>query len=699
MNFGNPWDFRPLSVVGGVFFSMMTHDSKELLRDFSRNRSEEAFRALVRQHSPVVYGTALRKLGGNRAAAQDVTQEVFTLLARKANRLESVVLGGWLYRQACRRAANHVRSESRRKRRESAAMESLAISTAPEVAESLTAELDNALLALPAEDRDALILRFFEGKEFKSLGSTLGLSEEAARKRVTRALERLGGNLKRKGIATGSLSLGQTMSGFGETEIPSNLASRVTKQALRAGAASAFAPALSFIMPLAAGVIVTSLIAGSLPSSLASTPPPTVTPTATGERRNAKSSESPQDLSLEEMIVGLRRVLSKPSHSLTSLQLGVMLEGIGFARIPEFIRLANDRMTPAERVSIYPRLLEKWLAADPKAAMDFVLLENIGKQVDPHHTTNLLNNLFESWVRKDRGASESWLLENWGNPVLREKAFEDTLRNFLMVKLVDERFAHEGVASVFELIHQLPATDQTAALDGIAGKNTRTASWQRGDPRKWIEVHHALKGLPDARLGRELMRSFWAKLSRERPDDVIGIQNTMDPSDRFDVSLGWLGVTTRPGEHTRLLSGFSVASTPVTDQDQREAAALAAGLAAGFSRDQAMGEIGRVLIETRGREEFFKWFDSQPDGMDIDDTLSAKARELAYSSGWTHGQEMIAVDWARRISNDGLRLQLCRGAFRKGMARTPDAALAYLKSEGLPPDLAAEFQSILNEAP
>jgi hypothetical protein len=446
-------------------------------------------------------------------------------------------------------------------------------------------------------------------------------------------------------------------------------------------------------------VIVTSAVAGSLLSSVGSASLPQFTKPATGERRNVNPVESPQDLSLEGMIVALRRTLSKPSHLLTSLQLSVLLEGIGFAQIPEFIRLANDRMTPLERVSIYPRILEKWLAADPMAAMDFVLLENVGKQVDPHHTTNLLNNLFESWVRKDRGACESWLLENWENPVLREKAFENSLRNFLMIKLVEERFAHEGVASVFELIRQLPAADQTAALDGIAGKNTWTASWQRGDPGKWMDFHHALKGLPDARIGRELMRSFWTKLSRERPDEVIGIQKTMDPSDRFDVSLGWLGVTTRPGEHTRLLSGFSVASTPLTDQDQREAAALAAGLAEGFSKDQAMGEIGRVLIETRGREEFFKWFDSQPDRIEIDDALSAKARDLAHSRGWSQGEEMIAIDWARRISNGELRLQLCRGAFRKGLSRTPDAALGYLKSVGLPPDLAAEFQSILNETP
>jgi DNA-directed RNA polymerase specialized sigma24 family protein len=77
---------------------MNAPDSGQPLREFSRNRSEQAFRELVRDHSPMVFATALRKLGGDHAAAQDVAQEVFTLLARKAHRLGSVVLVGWLYR-------------------------------------------------------------------------------------------------------------------------------------------------------------------------------------------------------------------------------------------------------------------------------------------------------------------------------------------------------------------------------------------------------------------------------------------------------------------------------------------------------------------------------------------------------------------------------------------------------------------------
>lgn len=677
---------------------MMTDDPKSLLRDFSRNHSEEAFRALVRQHSPVVYGTALRKLGGNRAAAQDVTQEVFTLLARKAPRLESVVLGGWLYRQTCRRAANHVRTESRRKQRETLAMESLATSTSPAVAESLAGELDDALLALSEKDRDALVLRFFEGKEFKRVGCELGLTEDAARKRVTRALERLAGNLKRKGITAGTLALGQTMAGYGRTEVPSSLASRLTEIPLRAGATSPFLSALSFVMPVVAGVVVTSVVAGSLPSSEATVSRPPIHSTGPETRRIVISSDFAKELSLEEMLVELRRTLSKPRHALTSLQLSVLLEGIGISRTPDFILLANERMTAAERASIYQRLLEKWLAADPKAAMDFVLSENIGKQVDPQRGTNLLNNLFETLARTDRGGGEAWLLENWENPVLSAEAFQGTLRNFLMVKLVEERFAHEGVASVFELIGKLPPGDQAAALDGLTGRNPWTESWRRGNPRKWMELHHAIQQFPDVGLRRELSRNFWTSLGSERPDEVRELMRAADPMDRFQISLGWLGVNHLPGEMTPTLAGYTQRSIQVTDHDQREAAALAAGLAAGLTRAQVLSEIGRVLIDQHSGS-FFQWLDAHQGQVDLDDEIAAQVRKLANSNVWTTGGECVAVEWARRISDDDLRSQLSRGAFRMALSRSPDAALAYATSADLPSDLAAEFESILTGTP
>lgn len=675
---------------------MMTDDTKELLRDYTRTRSEEAFRAMVRAHSPTVYGTALRKLGGNRAAAQDVTQEVFTLLARKAHQLESVVLGGWLYRQACRRAANHVRTETRRRRRESLAMENQVTASSSE--DFPTEELDDALLALPQKDRDALILRFFENKEFRALGTTLGLSEEAARKRVSRALERLAENLKRRGVPVGSVSLGTAMQGFGATPVPATVISHVSENAQRAG--SAFNPA-SLLIPIAAGVVATSLVASLMePSSKKSSKPTTVSSQTVENRPRSAPAAAPQTTSLEQLIIEVQRVKSKPNNSLTALQLRLLFERIDPGIVPDFIRLANDRMSAAERAAVYPRLLEKSLAAAPKATMDFVLIEDVGKQADAYGGSNLLNNLFTKWVGTDRPASESWLIENWENPVLREPAFQVSLRTFLMTKPVEDRFVNNGVASVLELVHEIPALDdQAVVLQGIAGMNPWHTGWAQGNKQKWLDFHQALKDFPDARLSGRLLRNFWKTLSAERPQETIEMQAAMEPMDRFQVSLGWMAVRTKRDKQTPTLSGFTVQSTPIADSDRREAAAVEAGLAAGLTKAQVMAEIGRVMVDATNRTDFFKWFDAQEDMSGMDDTLAEKTRDAAKKTGWTHGEEMIAVDWASRISDPELRLKLCRGTFRMSLARTRTIALAYLKDPTLPTDLAEAFQSILDETP
>ena len=243
---------------------MMTDDSKALLHRYSSERSEEAFRDLVRKHSSLVYGTALRKLAGDQTAAQDVMQEVFSLLARKASRLDGVVMSGWLYRQTCRRAANHVRAENRRRQREKIAMESMTSPAENPATPDLSRELDDAMLGLPAADRDALVLRFFDENDYQTVGRSLGITEEAARKRVRRALDRLGETFKRKGIVISGGLLETTMSGFGGTPVPTALISQVSANALKAAPAFGAAGLLSLFKPIVAGLVVASLAAGSI---------------------------------------------------------------------------------------------------------------------------------------------------------------------------------------------------------------------------------------------------------------------------------------------------------------------------------------------------------------------------------------------------------------------------------------------------
>ena len=184
----------------------MEPDDSELLRRYVRDKDEDAFGQLVRRHIDLVYATAVRSLGGASSGASDVAQDVFLSLARKAAWLGAEgSLAGWLHRAAVLAARQRVRTETRRQRRDRAVAE---INQAMESPDSesipLNQDLDEALLELDANDRRALVLRFLEQRSLRDVGECLRVGEDAAQKRVAKALGRLGQCLARRGYPTAS---------------------------------------------------------------------------------------------------------------------------------------------------------------------------------------------------------------------------------------------------------------------------------------------------------------------------------------------------------------------------------------------------------------------------------------------------------------------------------------------------------------
>ena len=172
----------------------------ELLAAFARRESEEAFTALVARHVNLVHSTALR-FTANLHHAEEITQAVFILLSRKAAKLPPrIVLPGWLYQTTRLTAAGFARGESRRRKREwEACMRSTLDETPPPAWDGLTPLLDEAMGRLRETDRNAIVLRFFDNRTARETGAALGLTEAAAQKRVTRALEKLRKILAQRG--------------------------------------------------------------------------------------------------------------------------------------------------------------------------------------------------------------------------------------------------------------------------------------------------------------------------------------------------------------------------------------------------------------------------------------------------------------------------------------------------------------------
>jgi RNA polymerase sigma factor (sigma-70 family) len=204
----------------------------ELLREYARDGLEAAFRVLVERHVALVYSAALRQVG-ERALAEDITQVVFVILARKAARLpERVVLTGWLYRTTRHTATRALRGEQRRRRREREAVEMQATNDAEAIWGEMAPWLDTAMAQLSETERSAVLLRYFQNRSLRDVGQALGLSEDTAQKRVARAIEKLRRLLYRRRVAVSSVALTGLLSTHAAQLVPPYLGTAVATAAL-----------------------------------------------------------------------------------------------------------------------------------------------------------------------------------------------------------------------------------------------------------------------------------------------------------------------------------------------------------------------------------------------------------------------------------------------------------------------------------
>ena len=193
---------------------MKRPSDQELLRRYVRERSEEAFAELVERHVGLVYSAALRVVADVHQA-QDIVQGVFLALSLNAAQLQGrPILAGWLHRTTQNIAVKSIRGEARRRTREQQAvhLRDLPPSALEDALDEVMTHLDASLSDLTDDDRDAVLLRYFERRSAEEIGQILGISAEAAQKRLRRAIEKLRHQLVKRGVVVGASSLAACLS-------------------------------------------------------------------------------------------------------------------------------------------------------------------------------------------------------------------------------------------------------------------------------------------------------------------------------------------------------------------------------------------------------------------------------------------------------------------------------------------------------
>ena len=240
----------------------------DLLGEYARENRQEAFAALLDRHLKLVYSAALRQVRSPELA-EEVAQSVFADLARNAGKLEpQTILSAWLYHVTRCTAIDVVRRESRRQLREQIAFEMNTMNSNASEWTAIEPLLDEAMESLDPPNRTAILLRYFEDKSLREVGQTLGTSEDAAQKRVGRALDQLREFLSKRGRAVGVGGLAAVISANAVQSAPAGLKAAILASTALAGAAAPIMGTIGIAKTLAMTTLQKALIGAALTAAV-----------------------------------------------------------------------------------------------------------------------------------------------------------------------------------------------------------------------------------------------------------------------------------------------------------------------------------------------------------------------------------------------------------------------------------------------
>jgi len=614
--------------------------------------------------------------------AEDVAQGTFAALAQNASHLtDRPVLSGWLHCTARNIATKTVRSEVRRRAREqeAAAMNEL-LATAPDPTwKHIAPYLDVALGELSEPDRDALLLRYFEGKSARQMAQSLGTSEEAAQKRVTRAVERLRESFAKRGVTIGASGLVAVISANAVQAAPAGLAATILTTPILAGQTlgATAAATKAIVMTTTQKTLITAIVIAAFTTPLvlqhrevarlrkevvalrwekesllahqqgkgAAAAQGPATAASPKVEASAPAYELPA-----EVVAKIGALLSerKPMDKARMEAWAKLMSQIPPDQMDQAIEAALQLPDSQVRTTVAQTLFRNWTETNPRAALAFATVKFQGKE-----KSDAIRDALLCWAAQDpNGALAAW----------REQAADSTKRlswggdQQETVKALFEGMAQQDFQKAVEGLKGLDWDLFGSALKGMGGTAAKTEQGRK----LFLDQ---LKRVSDLPVSYEAMTSFmfhWAQY--DMPSAVNWVENQPAGKQR-DYALRQVGLN-----YVRL--------------DPKKGADWWLAQAPPEERSQALFGIAQTWagsdIKAAG-----DWLNQQGNSPELDSGRSAFA-DVAVE----HDPE-TAIKWAESISNSNFRESVLIQTWQKWRRSDSAAAEQFLAQCGWPAELVA----------
>ncbi len=628
----------------------------------------QAFRRMVDRYLPMVHSAAARVLGSRAHLAADVAQAVFVLLARRAALLPGdMIVGAWLHRQTVRAALNTLRSENRRAAREASAAYLHAMHHHADHSDhdvdalwlDLQPHVDRAMLRLSATDREALTLRFLETKNLREVGESLGLSTDAAQKRVERALEKLRRHLApHTARALSATVLAACMAARSVEAAPAHLAARISGGALASVPTASLLTTLFALMTqtkaLSLGALAGLISAGAWtlwsPADTASAPQQ-LSPAASPSRQQSLTAGGvgavkvaryfPRAaLTPEDILAQVQMILAEPDTEASRLRLRGLIAQLSSEQSGKVLALAVEALSKVHLRRFHIELIPCWSRIDGPAAMR--AYASLAGEVT--NIAGLVGHVFATWLETDPTAAQRWLVENQGAPGFG--SFVPLCVNKMAMTL-----AAQGEDVLLQWAREMVGSDclraaLTPLISHLPDSKNEANELRRLMARLATGDNHTIR--------REVMQVVFGFWARRMPEDLalwIASRQPGELSTR-DKAIALASLQDDSVGHAK---GYPQMQRWLKEQKPEEAARIV-----------QQGILEAKVIHPRLLEDVRPWLDGPEREAVVLHAARAAWNEARTFSSADHPAE-VAILWAAELEDPAVRDPLLYGLYQQGL--------------------------------